>query len=118
MRPEEEDLGCAMQYIQKLYSRMFKTEPAFRFMDDKLVLEYFDFWVENNEQLRWLCKIIFKASLKYPEAKVYLADCILEQIELHSFTPGELYWFSGYFCSILQEAEENQLDFVLYEELE
>ena len=106
---DEQELGNAMEYLEKMYFRITGKRPILRFSQTKghVVFLFREHWCSSTEldKLELLCKLSRRAIQYWPSSCPYLIPELLDFIPANEYSTVGLVWFSGYFTAAVEIAE-------------
>lgn len=105
MTYEEEEIACAIHYIKKMYTRIYRSIPVITYRNNSVLYGLYELWATNKHRTAVLCRIVYKAIQRYPEASHYLVADLMHRIDKTSRVYPELGWMHGYFSRILDDNE-------------
>lgn len=105
----------ALKYIRKMYQRICKKKPIIIEHQGKVKYILMEVWccnINNSRKpsdytnLNILCKIVKKATNKFPESASYISEHLNENLPFHRKSTPNLCWMGGYFSRVQDHPEQ------------
>lgn len=108
MNEMQEDLGCAIYYMKRMYRRITKFDLLWTYSSEKgFSFKLPEFWIQQMWQRELLAKIVFKCINKFPEAEKELLEALFPLMLVSGDTSYRICWYNGYITKYLEDLREN-----------
>lgn len=107
----EEDLGAAMHYFCKMYKRITKLSPIWRYnVDTGVRLRLTEFWVRKNKHKELLFRLAEKCMFKFPDASLLVIQAVMDAVDIEKTSSTYVAFMAGYFERMLEEGPEVEFE--------
>ena len=101
-------LNDAMEYISKMYHRIYKRYPLMKEKYGTIRFEMIGLWVTTEDELITLCKIVTRACKKYDHIAAEISSDLYQELEDYP-TNKELYAYKHLFGNYIFLYSLNQI---------